>query len=131
MIALDTNVLVRVVVEDDTGQVERARAFVRAAVARGEGFFLADVVLAELTWTLRRRYRVDRGAVGSTLRAFLEVGDFHFESQDRIARAVAGYESGVADFSDWLVHERGRDAGCDTTASFDEGMAAMPGVVRP
>ena len=131
MIALDTNVLVRIVVQDDVEQVARARAFVQAGLDRGESFFLADVVLAELTWTLRRRYRVERAEVAATLRALLDAREFQFESQDRLARCIVGYEDGVADFSDWLVHERGRDAGCDATATFDEAMQAIPGVTSP
>jgi predicted nucleic-acid-binding protein len=131
VIALDTNVLVRLVVEDEVAQVARARAFVRAAVEAGEDFFLADVVLAELSWTLRRAYRVDRAEIAMTLRALLHAREFQFESQDRVARCVAGYETGVADFSDWLVHERGRDAGCTGTATFDQGMQGIPGVTAP
>jgi predicted nucleic-acid-binding protein len=131
VIALDTNVLVRIVVEDDVVQVARARAFVRAALARGERFFVSDVVLAELSWTLRRSYRVGREGLAATVRSLLGAAELEFESQDRVVRACAGYETGVADLSDWLVHERGRDAGCEATATFDEGMAAIPGILRP
>ena len=74
---------------------------------------------------------MDRAAIAKTLRALLQAREFQFESQDRLARSVAGYESGVADFSDWLVHERGRDAGCTATTTFDEGMLQIPGVTAP
>jgi predicted nucleic-acid-binding protein len=74
---------------------------------------------------------VDRAAIATTLRALLGAREFQFESQDRVARCVAGYETGAADFSDWLVHERGRDAGCTATASFDERMHDIPGVTTP
>jgi predicted nucleic-acid-binding protein len=48
MIALDTNVLVRFLVEDDVDQTRRATALVRAAVDRDIALFVADVVICEL-----------------------------------------------------------------------------------
>ena len=47
MIALDTNVLVRLLVEDDREQARRAVALLRGAAGRGEQAFVTDVVVRE------------------------------------------------------------------------------------
>ena len=60
MIALDTNVLVRFLVEDDKAQAAAAAALVKRSIAAGEALFVADVVLCEVVWVLEVAYKVPR-----------------------------------------------------------------------
>ncbi|MBT9561274.1 MAG: PIN domain-containing protein [Myxococcales bacterium] len=68
MIALDTNVLVRFVV-DDGEQHQRARRFVAAALARRETLYVSQIVACEFTWVLRSAYRRSKVDVLSLQRA--------------------------------------------------------------
>ena len=76
MIALDTNVLVRFLVEDDKAQTAAAVALVKRAVAADEGLFVTDIVLCEVVWVLRYSYEVPRleivHAALASLRSFGE-----------------------------------------------------------
>lgn len=131
MIALDTNVLVRFLAADDVGQHQRGVALFRRGIARGETYFVGDVVVAELTWVLRASYRFERAQIAAALRALLEAEHLVFESTDRLRRALVRYQGGVAGFADYLIDERGRDAGCATLVTFDRALLGEPGVVEP
>jgi len=57
MIALDTNVLVRFLVEDDEKQSQKATRLIRNAQKRGEPLFISDIVMCEVVWVLSTSYR--------------------------------------------------------------------------
>jgi predicted nucleic-acid-binding protein len=67
--ALDTNVLVRIITNDDRAQAARAAAFLREQ----EQVFIPKTVMLELEWVLRSAYRIERRAIAAALRAVLEV----------------------------------------------------------
>lgn len=131
MIALDTNVVVRFLVRDDEAQHEAARRLLARGPGDGEEFFLGDVVLAEVVWVLASRYRFERRVIASTLRALLEAEHVSVESTDRCLRALRRFESGRGGFADYLIAERGRDAGAATVATVDRELLAEDGFIRP
>lgn len=131
MIGLDTNVLVRLLVEDDDAQVARARAFVGAAVDRGEDLYVGDVVLCELVWVLERAYRFERAAIVTALRGLRGPRHVVLASSARVDRAIAHYAAGTGDFADHLLHAHATDAGCDAVVTFDAALHALPGWRAP
>lgn len=116
MIALDTNILVRLIARDDPGQ---ARAVDALLSTPDETFFLPDIVLAELAWVLARSYGFTRAEIMGVLAAILDRLDVVFEDEERIRAAVRRYSQGL-DLADGLILERARAAGCSGLASFDE-----------
>ena len=129
MIALDTNVLVRFITEDDPQQAAASRALLET---RGETFFAGDIVLVELVWVLRRLYHFSREDVVTVLQSLLDRTDFVVEdrqaAQDAVRRLAAG-----GDFADALILSTARAQGCSRLASFDEGMLedSPSFVIRP
>lgn len=67
MIALDTNVLLRLLVNDDAKQARRAQAVVDRASRLGEAILLPDVVLCEVEWVLSSAFGLSRAAIAETL----------------------------------------------------------------
>ena len=128
MIGLDTNVLVRFLVRDDEAQYVRASALLNAPP--DDGFFIGDVVLAEVMWVLHRSYGCTREEIATTVQTLLEATGLHFESTDRVHAALRRYARGSAGFSDCLIAERAWDAGCEELVSFDRGLSREPGVRR-
>jgi predicted nucleic-acid-binding protein len=131
MIALDTNVLVRFLVEDDVEQTRRATALVRAAVDRDIALFVADVVICELVWVLETAYRVERKEIAEQLSLLLQARHLEFEDGDRLARALESFRTGRGDFADYLVREVGLAAGCEAVATFDSVLLREDRFVRP
>lgn len=131
MIALDTNVLVRLLVGDDPEQSRRAAALVRKAVARGETLFVSDVVLCEVAWVLASVFGLAREVVASSLRELLEVDDLAFRDHAAVERAVSAFEAGGGDLADFVIREHARAAGCDAVATFDRALQKLPGFTAP
>jgi predicted nucleic-acid-binding protein len=131
MIALDTNVLVRFLVEDDPAQSTAAAALVDDAVRREEQVYVSDVVLAELVWVLERSYGFSRPEISLALRQLFRAAAIQFDSPERIARAIAQYESGKAGLADYLIRQHASDAGAATLYSFGRRLVAESLAVEP
>lgn len=131
MIALDTNVLVRFLVEDEPAQCAAAATLVNDAVQRAEKIYLSDLVLAELVWVLERSYGFAHPEISSTLRYLFRAAAIRFESPERVARAISQYESGKAGFADYLIRQHASDNGAATLYSFDRKLIAESLALKP
>jgi predicted nucleic acid-binding protein len=96
MVAIDANVVVRLLTGDDPEQAARARALVEA-----EGVFVATTVLLETEWVLRSAYGFARADVGAALRAFAGLPQVRVEDPGRLAEALDRAAAGF-DFADAL-----------------------------
>lgn len=131
MIALDTNVLIRFLVEDDELQTAAAAALIEEALSNGESLFVSDIVLCEIVWVLTAAYRTKRPAVITTLRELLRAKQLEFSASDLAARALDAFAAGHGDFADYLIREHARAAGCDEVATFDRALLGEPGFTAP
>ena len=117
MIGLDTNVLLRLFVEDDPDQTGRARRFVAAAV-REDVCFINAVVLSEFVWTLGRRMKRKKPEIARLVAQALSADDLVIAHRKSAERALEAYRGGDADFADYFLAEINRESGCATTATF-------------
>jgi predicted nucleic-acid-binding protein len=131
MIALDTNVLVRFLVEDDKAQSAKVVGLVARAIAADEALFLSDVVICETVWVLVAAYRVPRAEIGATLGRLLMAAHLRFEDPDRLSRALEAFLAGKGDFADYVIREEARAAGCDRVATFDRVLLKESAFVAP
>ena len=122
MKALDTNVLVRYLTQDEPGQVARVNSLISGAVAKHQKLHLDVIVLCELVWVLRGAYRLDRHRVANTLEKLLDAAQFSIQDRDIASEALAAYQSGAGDFADYVLGSRNRRAGCRTTLTFDRAL---------
>lgn len=130
MIALDTNVLVRFLVEDDAAQTRRAKSLIQKTQATTT-CYISDVVVCELVWVLTSCYRVPRAEIAETLRRLTTSRQMTFDATDRITRALDAFTAGRGDFADYLLREHARTAGCETVATFDRVLLNEPGYSAP
>ena len=112
MIALDTNVLVRLVTGDDAAQAKR----VAERLDTGDAFFVPLTVALELEWVLRGAYGLKPDRVATTIEALLSIRNLRFADEPAITRALALYRRGL-DFADALHLQGGH--GCEGLLSFD------------
>ncbi len=119
MIGLDTNVFLRLFVEDDVAQTERARRFVEAATKR-DVCFVNPVVLAEFVWTLRRRLKRTKTETANLIEQVLSADDLEISHRDAAMRALHACRAGKADFADYFLAGINEDHGCSSTATFDD-----------
>jgi predicted nucleic acid-binding protein len=96
MLAIDTNVLVRLVVADDPDQTRRARDLVDQ-----NEIWIATTVLLESEWVLRSLYRQGPAQVAAAFRSFSGLPGVTLQDPDAAAWALNAFEQGV-DFADAL-----------------------------
>ncbi|WP_426993961.1 type II toxin-antitoxin system VapC family toxin [Methylomonas sp. CM2] len=96
MIAFDTNLLVRALVDDHPEQV----AVVRQLIA-SNSIFISRTVLLETEWVLRARYKKTRDQLSAFFSALLEVDNTVVEDAEAVSHALEWYAQG-ADFADAL-----------------------------
>ena len=119
MIALDANVLVRLVLHDDEAQARAAeRLFIRARRERTP-LFVADVVLCELVWVLKRRAGLSRADIAATLDRLLRTELIVLSDAAIAENALAAYRAGKGDFADYLIREQSMAAGAREVVTFD------------
>ena len=128
MIAVDTNVLLRLLVGDDASQAAKARRLFDRADAEQKSIWVSDTVLVELVWTLARAYTRDRADIVKALRSLSSHATVVLESAAAARDACDAYERGRADFADCLLIMKAQSAGCDEVATFDRGMKGLPAV---
>ena len=131
MIALDTDVLLRMLRADDPAQSERARALMTAAAERGERLYIADPVLSELVWLLTNTFKYPKSTIASILHDLLRTAQFVFQSHEAAVRALARYGRGTAGFVDYFIVELAQAAGCDRVATFDRRLLKASETIEP
>ncbi len=131
MIALDTNVLVRFLLEDDEAQFRAATAIIARAGRSGDQLFVSDVVLCEVCWVLAARYQLVKPQIIALLTKLLHARQLTFRASDVLVRAIEAYAAGKGDFADYVIREDAVAAGCDSVATFDKALLKEAGFTRP
>lgn len=120
VIALDTNILLRVITADDEGQLAAVKRFLE----RESGpFFLSHIVLIEAVWTLQRAFGFSREEIVTVLQSLADRNDMVFEDGDQIQSAIRDMASG-GDFADSLIALKALEFACDKLLSFDLRLAS-------
>ena len=127
MAALDTNILVRFLVEDDAAQLNAARKLVRACVSAGEVLYIPVTVALELEWVLRSSFGFAKVTVVATLSQLLASSELSFESEGALEVALVLYSQGAADYSDCLHVALASAAGEQPLWTFDKAAAKVDG----
>lgn len=128
MIALDTNVLVRYLINDDARQAAAARALLSELTVERPGFVCREVVV-ELVWVLQRTYGFSRGRIAGVLEDLLASRELLFETGNDVARAVFAFRKGGAELSDLMIAAATRRGGAYPLYTFDRQAAQLDGVV--
>ena len=125
MLAVDTNVLVRLVARADADQVSAAEQFV------GKGAWISHLVLAETLWALDSVYELSREQIATAVEMLLNHRDLTLQDAEVVTSALDHYRTRSAvDFSDCLVLEIARKAGHLPVATFDRNFGKLDGVHR-
>ena len=124
MAAVDSNALLRLLVQDDDAQHRAAGAFFRTAGR----VFVSQVVLVEVVWALSTTYRFSKSRVVTVLERLLEHETLTLQDVATVADALDDYRSHGADFSDCLILALARKENELPLASFDAKLAKLQGV---
>jgi predicted nucleic-acid-binding protein len=121
-IGIDTNVLLRMVLNDDAEQRAKALAFGEGLSDDAPGF-VSLIVLVEFSWSLISRYRLPKEQMQAAIQRLLKVKTLLFEDFDAIVIALERSNLPQVDFADALIAEHNRNLGCSHTVTFDQRAA--------
>jgi predicted nucleic-acid-binding protein len=127
MPALDTNVLVRYVVQDDILQLAAAKRLISRCLAEGLSIFVPVTVVVELEWVLRASFGYIKDDVLQVLSNLFSAAELTFESERALEVALQLYREGSADFADCLHIALATQAGEQPLWTFDKGAAKVLG----
>jgi predicted nucleic-acid-binding protein len=125
--AVDTNILVRLLEQDDTAQAAAADAY----QSGGGPLWVSHIVLVETIWVLMSSFRRGKKEILGVLEALLSNADIHLQDEALVGAAVAAYRDSRADFSDCLVLETARASGHLPLATFDKNLLRLPDTAQP
>jgi predicted nucleic-acid-binding protein len=125
MRAIDTNVVVRLIVRDDPEQVRAAEGLIAG------GAWVSHLVLAETTWVLVAAYERRPRQVATAVAMLLNHKDLSVQDPDLVASALELFRKRpVLGFSDCLVVQTARKAGHLPFGTFDRDLSKLPGAQR-
>ena len=130
MIGLDTNVLVRYLMQDDPVQSRQATAFIERTLSLQNPGFISVVAMVETVWVLERTYKLSRQTVSAAIERILQADVLVVEQEHEVFAAWAVFASDGGSFSDALVEALGAKAGCSHTATFDRKALRIAGFER-
>ena len=127
MIGLDTNVLVRYIMQDDSKQSPLAIRIVESLSAEMPGF-VPLVAIVELGWVLSSAYELRRNQLVEAFEALLRTKELVVERGEIVWKALRLFQRTPGDFADCLIACSAEAAGCAKTMTFDRGAAKSGGM---
>ena len=127
MTGIDTNILVRYIVQDDKAQAAKATRLIESkCTARSPGY-INIIVLCELVWVLKRAYSYKKRIIIDVLSTLLSVQEISVERSAEVSIALEEFSSGNGDFVDYLIAVINSQKGCDFTYTLDRTAAQYKG----
>ena len=122
MKALDTNVIVRLLVNDDKAQALRAKSILEKAEVESERYFLPLLVILETVWVLSAVYQLSRSQILDALEMLTQMPVLKLERHEAVLELVRIGRSGNADLPDVLIGLSAKNQGCETTLTFEKNL---------
>ncbi len=126
MTGIDTNVLVRYIVQDDPDQARKATRFITNECSSEDPGLINRIVLCELVWVLETAYGYPRENVAFVLEKILRTAQLKIEDHQEAWLSFRDYQEG-GDFADAFIAAINRRLGCERTVTFDRTAARRPG----
>ncbi len=127
MTGLDTNVLMRYLVQDDPVQSPKATACIESFSAEDRGY-ISLTALVELGWVLTSCYGIDKDGLMRIFETLLRTATLVVDQANTVWKALHLFRSSKADFEDCLILCSSRAAGCEDTVTFDNAAGKLAGM---
>jgi predicted nucleic-acid-binding protein len=123
MIGLDTNVLLRYLVQDDPTQSPKATEIIERRGTKEDHGFVSLVSILEIVWVLGSLYKRTRGEIADHIEMILAADTLEVQNEQEVYQAVIALRNGSGTFEDALIGALGAWWGCSATVTFDENAA--------
>lgn len=116
MKAIDSKVLVRLIIQDDEHQSKKALAYVK----KNTPIFISHLVLCELCWVCGSCYELTKEELSKVLENILRTETFVIENSDLVWSAIHHYKLENVDFPDLLIGVTAKHYGSELVGTFDK-----------
>lgn len=127
MKGLDTNVILRYLLQDDRAQAATVNKLVEGLGGPDGPGFISLPTMLEVAWVLRSRYRKSPFEVSVALDLLLSTDALLIQNERELFAAVAALREDLGSFEDALIGALGQWSGCTSTLTFDKKAARLPG----
>lgn len=125
MIGLDTNVIIRYVVQDEPRQSAAATRLMEKTLSADNPGFVALVTLCEIAWVLAECYEADRVRIRAVIEGLLGTKQIVVEEPELAWKALRAWQGSAADLNDALVGEISLAHGAEQVVTFDKAAARL------
>ncbi len=127
MKGLDTNVVLRYLLQDDRAQAATVNKLMEQLGGPDGPGFISLPTMLEVAWVLRSRYRMARSEVATALDSLLSTDALLIQNERELFTAVASLREDLGSFEDALIGALGQWIGCTVTLTFDKKASRLPG----
>jgi predicted nucleic-acid-binding protein len=127
MIGLDTNVILRYLLQDDLEQTRHANQIVDQELSEQCPGFISLVTVLEIVWVLRSLLKQNPSQIASHIENLLIADSLEVQNEQQVFDAVSALKSGTGEFEDALIGALNAWAGCSHTVTFDRKAARLSG----
>lgn len=120
MRAIDTNILVRLLINDDTKQCQIVYKLFNDCYQQKEQLFVSTIVIVETIWVLNKHYQMPRNEVIQAINDVLSMSVLIIENHDEISTALSIGTNNTYDLSDLIIGLIAKKNTCNTTLTFDK-----------
>jgi predicted nucleic-acid-binding protein len=126
MIGLDTNVILRYLLQDDPKQTRQANQIVDRQLSEQTPGFISLVTVLEIVWVLRSLLKQNPSQIASHLENLLTADSLEVQNEQQVFDAVFALKRGTGEFEDALIGALNTWASCSHTLTFDRKAAQLP-----
>ncbi|MDB5524388.1 MAG: hypothetical protein JWM58_2151 [Rhizobium sp.] len=123
MIGIDTNILIRFVLDDDPVWSPAAAKFINETLSNDNPGYINVVTLAEFVWSIKKQSNVDREKLAFIVESLLQSDKIVIGSAEIVERALRRFRTGNAGFADYLIAELNNAKGAQPTMTIDKRAA--------
>ena len=126
MIGLDTNVVLRYLLQDDPAQTLQANHLFEQELSDQNPGLISLVTTLEIVWVLRSLLRQTSAQIALHLENLLAADSLEIQNEQQVFEAIFALKTGIGEFEDALIGALNAWAGCSHTITFDRKAAKLP-----
>ena len=126
MIGLDTNLILRYLLQDDPGQTPLANQIFERQLSGSNPGFINLVTVLEIVWVLRSVFKQTPEQIAEHLESLLTSDSLNVQNEQQVFEAVYALRRGTGEFEDALIGALNSWSGCTHTLTFDRRAARLP-----
>jgi len=120
MIAVDTDILIRFLVGDDSIQANKVYKLFKKAEDQKDELFVSTLVILEIIWVLESVYEIERSDILDSVSQLTLMPIFRFEDLTAIQNFIPEAQQSTFDLSDLLIAHSAITNGCEIVLTFDK-----------